>query len=77
LGCPGGVVAQVTYHTRDFCMACRMPLDAPDRIERHNVACAETGERSYTAIVNVRPRTTKADHVAQGSGVKAREAYPL
>lgn len=32
-----------------WCSACRQMVDERFRIAQHNIACAETGERSYLA----------------------------
>jgi len=32
---------------RDHCSACRVQIDHPADVARHNIECAATGERSY------------------------------
>lgn len=65
----------MTAPQKDWCPACRGPLMLPDQIERHNVSCSLTGERSYEAAVNVRSRTAKTGRMPQGAGAHSHGAY--
>lgn len=41
-------------------------------IEKHNVECAHSGQRSYERATNVPARTVEAKRTAQGGGVHAK-----
>ena len=61
--------------TEDYCPACRAWLGNETRIAQHNIASAQTGERSYERAVNVAPRTMETHGMTQGIGIHAKQAY--
>lgn len=54
-----------------YCPACRRATESEAARDAHNVAVANTGERSYLRAVNVSARTVEARKMRQGSGVRA------